>query len=95
MATFPVTTIRDFPNSVRIEQNNAFYSLSDSPGHNLRAYYSPALSPGHFFFEELRTIAQDTEAPLLGGLSIENPLGSGTTKYGGEILSTQGVAGGY
>ena len=95
MATFPTTTIRDFPNSVRIDQINAFYSLSDSPGHNLRAYYSPALSSGHFFFEELRTIAQDTEAPLLSGLAIENPLGEGTTKYGGEMLSTQGVAGGY
>lgn len=95
MATFPTTTIRDFPNSVRIDQINAFYSLSDSPGHNLRAYYSPALSSGHFFFEELRTITQDTEAPLLSGLAIENPLGEGTTKYGGEMLSTQGVAGGY
>ena len=95
LATFPTTVIRDYPNSVQITQSSAFYSLSDRVGHNLRTYFSPALSAGHFFFEELKDIREGEAAPLLGDLGMSNPLSLGAVKYGGELLGSQGAPGGY
>ncbi len=74
MASFPSAVIRDYPNSVQISQSSAFYSLSDPHGYNLRTYFSPALNPGHFMFQELRMISEGGAAPLLGDLGIRNPL---------------------
>lgn len=59
MVSFPSSTIRDYPNSVQVSQSSAFYSLSDPHGHNMRTYFSPALSAGHFFFEELRQLSEE------------------------------------
>ena len=95
MANFPTTVIRDYPNSVQITQSSAFYSLADRAGHNLRTYFSPALSAGHFFFEEVKNIRESELAPLLGDLGLRNPLSFGTEKYGGELLAAPGVPGGY
>ncbi len=95
LATFPTTVIRDYPNSVQITQSSAFYSLSDPVGHNLRTYFAPALSAGHFFFEEVKNIRESEAAPLLGDLGMRNPLILGNVKYGGELLGAQGAPGGY
>ena len=63
---------------------------------SLRAYFSPAINPGHFFTEALgRDMLSGRSAPLLSGLGLENPLQLGTVKYGGELLGTQGTASGY
>jgi hypothetical protein len=61
----------------------------------LRTYFSPALNPGHFFLTGGTLLQLDEEAPLLGNLGLSNPFSLGPTKYNGEVLSTQGVAGGY
>jgi uncharacterized repeat protein (TIGR01451 family) len=95
LASFPSTTVRDYPNSVQITQSSAFYSLADPHGHNLRTYYSPALNAGHFMFSELRMISEGGPAPLLGDLGVRNPLRLGAVKFGMELLSTPGVPGGY
>ena len=95
MANFPSSTIRDYPNSVQVSQSSAFYSLSDPHGHNLRTYFSPALSAGHFFFEELRALSEGSDAPLLGDIGVKTPIWLGTVKYSGEILSDIGAPGGY
>jgi uncharacterized repeat protein (TIGR01451 family) len=95
MANFPTTVVRDYPNSVHISQSTAFYSLSDPHGHNLRTYYSPALTAGHFMFSELRMFSGDGPTPLLGDLGLRNPLRLGAVKFGGELLPAQGVPGGY
>jgi fimbrial isopeptide formation D2 family protein/uncharacterized repeat protein (TIGR01451 family) len=95
MANFPTTVIRDYPNSVQITQSSAFYSLSDRVGRNLRTYFSPALSAGHFFFEEVKGISEGEPAPLLGDMGLRNPLSLGAVKYGGELLGAPGVPGGY
>ncbi|MEQ1850831.1 MAG: SdrD B-like domain-containing protein, partial [Chthoniobacteraceae bacterium] len=95
MTSFPTSVIRDYPNSVHISQSSAFYSLSDPHGHNLRTYYTPALSAGHFMFQELRMIAEGGSTPLLGELGLRNPLRLGAVKFGGELLPAQGVPGGY
>jgi uncharacterized repeat protein (TIGR01451 family) len=95
MANFPTTVIRDYPNSVQITQSSAFYSLGDRVGHNLRTYFSPALSAGHFFFEEMKDIRESEAAPLLGDLGMRNPLSLGAVKYGGELLGSQGAPSGY
>lgn len=94
MATFESTVIRDYPSTVRISQQSAYYSLVNA-GHNLRAYFSPALNPGHFFLEASAHIEVEEKAPLLGDLGVSNPFSLGPNKYNGEVLSTQGVAGGY
>jgi|GEM_PF-850846 len=94
MATFESTVMRDYPSTVRISQQSAYYSLVNA-GHNLRAYFSPALNPGHFFLEASSHIEVEEKAPLLGDLGVSNPFSLGPNKYNGEVLSTQGVAGGY
>ena len=94
LTTFTSSTMRDTPSSVRISMLPAPFSYGDSFGHNLRAYYSPAINPGHFF-ETIRDLGFDhSSAPLLDGLGLENPLQLGSVKYGGELLSTQGTASG-
>jgi uncharacterized repeat protein (TIGR01451 family)/fimbrial isopeptide formation D2 family protein len=95
LATFPNSTIRDVPATVRLTQQPASYSRGDSVGHNLRTYFSPALNPGHFLLEGTRGDAFITgrSAPLLAGLVLENPLSLGAVKYGGELLASQAVAG--
>ena len=96
MATFPSTTIHDFPSHVQITEIPAPYSIPDGAGHNLRTYFSPAINPGHFFTQTLGgDMLNGRAAPLLGGLGLENPLQLGTVKYGGELLSTQSTASGY
>lgn len=95
MATFPSTIVKDVPNSVSIRQLSASYSLGDTVGHNLRTYFSPALNPGHFFLSTSGLGLGNESAPLLRGLSLENPLQLGSVKYGGELLSTQATASGY
>ena len=95
MVSFPSSTIRDYPNSVQVSQSSAFYSLSDPHGHNMRTYFSPALSAGHFFFEELRQLSEGSAAPLLGDIGLKRPLWLGSVKYGGELLSAIGAPGGY
>jgi len=95
MANFPSTVIRDYPNGVQITQSSVFYSLSDQHGYNLRTYFSPALSAGHFMFQELRTIFAGGPTPLLGNLGLRNPLSLGAEKFGAELLAAQGVPGGY
>ncbi len=95
MVNFPSSTIRDYPNSVEVSQTSAFYSLSDPHGHNMRTYFSPALSAGHFFSEELRQLSEGSRAPLLGDIGLWNPISLGTVKYGGELLSAIGAPGGY
>ena len=95
MANFPSTVIRDYPNSVHIAQSNAFYSLSDPHGFNLRTYFSPALNPGHFMFEQLRQISEGGPAPLLGDLGLRNPLRLGAVKFAGELLGASATPGGY
>ncbi len=96
MATFPSTTLNDFPSHVQITEIPAPYSLPDGAGHNLRTYFSPAINPGHFFTESLGTdMLSGRAAPLLGGLGLENPLQLGSVKYGGELLGTQSTASGY
>ena len=94
LTAFTSSTMRDTPSSVRISLLPAPASYGDSFGHNLRAYFSPALNPGHFF-ETIRGLGFDRgSAPLLDGLGLENPLQLGSVKYGGELLSTQGTASG-
>ena len=94
LTTFTSSVMRDTPSSVRISLLPAPASYGDSFGHNLRAYFSPALNPGHFF-ETIRDLGFDrSSAPLLDGLGLENPLQLGSVKYGGELLSTQGTASG-
>ena len=96
LATFPSTTLHDFPSHVQISEIPASYSLPDGAGHNLRTYFSPAINPGHFFTETLGSdILSTDDAPLLRGLGLANPLQLGTVKYGGELLGTQGTASGY
>ena len=95
MVSFPSSTIRDYPNSVQVSQSSAFYSLSDPHGHNMRTYFSPALSAGHFFFEELRQLSEGSAAPLLGDIGLKRPIWLGSVKYGGELLSAIGAPGGY
>ena len=95
MVNFPSSTIRDYPNSVQVSQSSAFYSLSDPHGHNMRTYFSPALSAGHFFFEELRQLSEGSRAPLLGDIGLKMPIWLGSVKYGGELLSAIGAPGGY
>ena len=94
LASFPSTTIRDVPNSVQITQLNAPYTTGSTAGHNLRTYFSPALNPGHFFLRAVGAGLGSEPAPLLGGLGLENPIGLGNVKYGGEFLSTQATASG-
>ena len=97
MATFPSTVSRDYPNSVSIKQLNASYSNGADAGHNLRTYFSPAINSGQFMFSTSRggdLFGMDS-APLLSGLVLENPLELGAVKYGGELLSSQAMAGGY
>ena len=94
LTSFASSIMRDTPSSVRISLLPAPASYGDSFGHNLRAYFSPALNPGHFF-ETIRDLGFDRgSAPLLDGLGLENPLQLGSVKYGGELLSTQGTASG-
>ena len=96
MATFPSMTLHDYPSHVQISEVPAPYSIPDGAGHNLRAYFSPAINPGHFFTETMgRDMLSGRSAPLLNGLGLENPLQLGTVKYGGELLGTQGTASGY
>ena len=94
VTSFASSIMRDTPSSVRITLLPAPSSYGDTFGHNLRAYFSPALNPGHFF-ETIRDLGFDRgSAPLLDGLGLENPLQLGSVKYGGELLSTQGTASG-
>ncbi len=96
LATFPSSTIRDVPSSVRITEIPAPYSIADGTGNNLRTYFSPALNPGHFFTEaQMTALLGASSAPLLRGLGLENPLQLGTVKYGGELLGSQATASGY
>lgn len=96
LATFPSSTIRDVPSSVRITEIPAPYSLADGTGYNLRTYFSPALNPGHFFTgAQMSALLGARPAPLLSGLGLENPLQLGSVKYGGELLGSQGTASGY
>ena len=96
LVTFPSTTIRDVPSSVRITEIPAPYSLEDGAGYNLRTYFSPALNPGHFFTgAQMNALLGARPAPLLGGLGLENPLQLGAVKYGGELLGSQATASGY
>jgi len=95
LATFPSTILKDAPNTARITQLAASYSLSDPWGHNLRTYFTPAINTGHFFLETRGggDLAGEA-APLLGGLGIEQPLLLGVVKYGGEFLTSQSTASG-
>ncbi len=96
LATFPSSTIRDVPSSVRITEIPAPYSIADGTGYNLRTYFSPALNPGHFFTgAQMNALLGMRPAPLLQGLGLENPLQLGNVKYGGEMLGLQGTASGY
>jgi uncharacterized repeat protein (TIGR01451 family)/fimbrial isopeptide formation D2 family protein len=96
MATFNSTIFRDYPSTARITQLNTLYGSGDNIGNNLRAYYSPALNPGHFFFSNVLARNASDSAPLLSGLGLENPISLGLgAKYGGELLSVQSAAGGY
>ena len=95
LATFPSTTIRDYPNTVQISQLSAYYSMGSGVGHNLRTYYSPALNAGHFFYETLVSVEVEADAPLLNDLQMRNPINAGAVKYSGEVLATQGAARGY
>jgi hypothetical protein len=61
----------------------------------MRTYFSPALSAGHFFFEELRQLSEGSAAPLLGDIGLKRPIWLGSVKYGGELLSAIGAPGGY
>jgi uncharacterized repeat protein (TIGR01451 family) len=95
LATFPSTTMKDAPNTARITQVAASYSLSDPWGHNLRTYFTPAINTGHFFLDQRGGGDLTGEAaPLLGGLALEHPLQLGAVKYGGEFLTSQSTASG-
>jgi uncharacterized repeat protein (TIGR01451 family) len=95
LAAFPSTMLKDAPNTARITQLAASYSLSDPWGHNLRTYFTPVINAGHFFLET-RGGGDLTgeEAPLLGGLGLEHPLNLGVVKYTGEFLTSQSTASG-
>jgi len=96
LAAFASSSTRDIPNSVQITQIAAPVSAGESWGHNLRTNYSPALNPGQFFFQTLQgSTLGDEEAPLLGGLGLENPLQLGSVKYAGELLGAAASASGY
>jgi uncharacterized repeat protein (TIGR01451 family) len=95
LATFPSTTIRDYPNTVQISQISPYYSIGSGVGHNLRTYYSPALNAGHFFFQIIVSGEYGDEAPLLGDREFANPINDGNVKYHGEVLGSQAAARGY
>jgi uncharacterized repeat protein (TIGR01451 family) len=96
MATFTSSAIRDYPASVRISQQAPSYSSAEQAGANLRAYFSPAINPGHFFFEDgaMLRLSRAETAPLLSGLVLQNPIVVGSVKYGGELLASQAAASG-
>lgn len=96
MATFPNSTVRDFPASVSIVELPAPYSTGASSGRNLRNYFAPVLNPGQFSFGGQDTTPLDprAEAPLLSTLNLAEPLGLEDVKYGSEMLPAAGSPGG-
>ena len=97
LVSFPNSSIRDYPASVRIVQQAASYTDSSVAARNLRNFFVPTIQPGHFTFGGQVDVIVDPriKAPLLGGLTDGSPFALGeAVKYNVELLPNTGAPSG-
>ncbi len=99
LATFPSSVIKDYPQTVVIQQTRASHNQASDHGYNLRPYYGSAIHAGHFFNEQLTPdrIESQTSSVLMNamGRAFLEPLGFNASKHGYEYLVRPGLPSGY
>jgi uncharacterized repeat protein (TIGR01451 family)/fimbrial isopeptide formation D2 family protein len=99
LATFPNSVIRDYPQTVVIQQTRASYNAVTDHGYNLRPYYGSAIHPGHFFDEQLdpsRIMSQTASVVVDAmGQALLEPIGFDVNKHSYEYLARPGLPSGY
>jgi len=93
MATLPGVVVKDYPQSVVIQQTPPLQSPG-SRGYNQRAFYASAVQPGHFFNERasVGSISERSASQVLEDymLLFTEPIGFGNQMHAYEALAMPG-----